>query len=128
MSKHVPPPTRHAVCRARIDSGFVGHPIGCNAAERAEALQRLRGLRKEAADEIDRLLEFLDAVDDTDVDSQCDDDPIDDLETEPSLGWTASAMQSDQDYATPATTSRHIESYASIEGLQPAGSVGGFFF
>jgi hypothetical protein len=24
--------------------------------------------------------------------------------------------------------SRHIESYVSIEGLQPAGSAGGFFF
>ncbi len=36
------------------------------------------------------MLEFLDGLEDTDVDSQCDDDPIDDLEMEHSLGWTDS--------------------------------------
>jgi hypothetical protein len=56
-------------------------------AKRWRAIKRLRKLRAKAADEIDRLLEFLDAVDDTDVDSQCDDDPIDaDDDAEPALG------------------------------------------
>ena len=49
-------------------------------AKRWRAIKRLRKLRAKAADEIDRLLEFLDAVDDTDVDSQCDDAPVDDGE------------------------------------------------
>ena len=43
------------------------------AKKRQRAIQRLRKLRTKAADEIDRLLEFLDAVDDTDL--------------EPSLGF-----------------------------------------
>jgi hypothetical protein len=68
---------------------------------KCRALQRLRSLRKEAADEIDRLLAILDTIDDTDVDSQYDDDPIDDLEEEPSPGWTDTQAQSgrDSDYA-----------------------------
>jgi hypothetical protein len=51
-------------------------------AERIEALQRLRRLRKEAAAEIERLLEFMDASDiDPDLEETADD--------EPSLGWPA---------------------------------------
>jgi hypothetical protein len=50
--------------------------------ERERALRRLQKLRTKAAGEIDRLLEFLDAVDDTDVDSAVDDAPCDDTELE----------------------------------------------
>lgn len=51
--------------------------------------QALGRLRKEAMDEIDRLLTFLDALADCDEDSAADDDPCDgDPDAEPPLGWT----------------------------------------
>jgi hypothetical protein len=81
--KHVPPPRGEPVSSPEAN-------LATQTAQREKALKRLRKLRTKAADEIDRLLAFLDAVDDTDVDSQCEDNPVDDLETEPSLGWTDS--------------------------------------
>jgi hypothetical protein len=55
------------------------------AAEREEALQCLRSLRKEAAAEIERLLEFMDASDlDPDLEETAD--------GEPSLGWSTLAI------------------------------------
>ena len=36
------------------------------------------------------MVEFLDGLEDTDEDASVDDDPCDDLETEPALGWTES--------------------------------------
>lgn len=59
-------------------------------AARAEALQRLRKLRKAARDEIDRLLDFLDASDDyvqTELEDAVDDVACDgEGDEEPSLG------------------------------------------
>ncbi|MEH2477550.1 hypothetical protein V1282_000907 [Nitrobacteraceae bacterium AZCC 2146] len=60
--------------------------------------QAIGRLRKEAADEIDRLLTFLDSLEDTDVDLGIDDEPHDQtgeddedgVDSEPSLGWTDS--------------------------------------
>jgi hypothetical protein len=60
--------------------------------------QAIGRLRKEAADEIDRLLTFLDSLEDTDVDLGIDDEPHDQMgeddedgvDSEPSLGWTDS--------------------------------------
>ena len=51
--KHVPPPTGEP-----LEPG-----LATQEAERVEALHRLRTLRKEARNEIDRLLDFLDASD-----------------------------------------------------------------
>lgn len=57
--------------------------------------QAIGRLRKEAQDEIDRLLAFLDSLEDTDVDAGIEDEPHDDIgEAEPSLGWTN--MEPDQ--------------------------------
>ena len=53
------------------------------AKKRERTLKRLRKLRTKAADEIDRLLEFLDASDPyvtTELEEQVDDDPCDDNE------------------------------------------------
>jgi hypothetical protein len=53
----------------------------------AEYFAALGKLRREAAAEIDRLLQFIDNLDgDPDLEDGADDEPIED--TEPSLGWT----------------------------------------
>jgi hypothetical protein len=39
---------------------------------------------------VELMVEFLDGLEDTDEDASVDDDPCDDLETEPALGWTES--------------------------------------
>jgi hypothetical protein len=60
--------------------------------------QAIGRLRKEAADEVDRLLAFLDSLEDTDVDLGIDDEPHDQTgeddedgtDSEPSLGWPTS--------------------------------------
>jgi hypothetical protein len=55
-------------------------------AQRQRTLKRLRRLRQKAADEIDRLLKFLDASDlDPDLEETAD--------NEPSLGWTIGIPQ-----------------------------------
>jgi hypothetical protein len=55
-------------------------------------LSDLPRLRKVASEQIELLIGLLDATEDTDTDTQCDDDPVDDLETEPSLcGVTVAA-------------------------------------
>jgi hypothetical protein len=61
--KHVPPPTGTPIAGPELTQDSLAARLATQAAEREEALQRLRSLRKEAADEIDRLLEFLDASD-----------------------------------------------------------------
>jgi len=104
-------------------------------AQRQRALKRIRKLRMKAADEIDRLLEFLDAVDDTDVDSQCDDDPIDEDELdgpendedeqsepdEPSLGSGAVGEWSTQTlWSEGAANSRaETDCEAEHDGAEP---------
>lgn len=61
-----------------------------------EVFQAIGRLRREAAEEIDRLIQFLD---DTgghcDEDAAVDDAPIDDDEREPSLGFTEAKNQDD---------------------------------
>jgi hypothetical protein len=55
-------------------------------------LSDLPRLRKQASEQIEFLIALLDATEDTDTDTQCDDERIDDLETEPSLcGVTVAA-------------------------------------
>jgi hypothetical protein len=76
MSKHVPPPTGEP-----LES--VSHGLAKQEADRVEALQRLRGLRKETADEIDRLLDFLD---------ESDIDP----DLEPTLGFMNGPAEMDE--------------------------------
>lgn len=54
-----------------------------------EVFQRIGKLRKEAQDEIERLLTFLDETGpDCDEDTGVDDGPVDDDELEPSLGFS----------------------------------------
>src|SRR5664279_3567797 len=85
-SVHSTPPTNTSANNVKSQQKALAR----QAAQRQRALKRIRKLRAKAADEIDRLLEFIDAVDDTDVDSQCDDDPLDDAEEENSLGFLES--------------------------------------
>jgi hypothetical protein len=82
-SVHSTPPTNTSANNVKSQEKALAR----QAAQRQRALKRLRKLRARAADEINRLLEFIDAVDDTDVDSQCDDDPLDDADAEDSLGF-----------------------------------------
>ena len=56
MSKHVPPPRGEPVSSPELN-------LAIQTAQREKALKRLRKLRKKAADEIDRLLDFLDVSD-----------------------------------------------------------------
>lgn len=69
--------------------------------KRVKALQRLHSLRKEASDEIDRLLGFLDASDPyvtTELEDQIDDGPCDDSE----LDGPENDEDEDSDPAEPA--------------------------
>jgi hypothetical protein len=72
--------------RAAQPAGDLYIPTDISPEQFFRALGRLR---KEAMDEIDRLLTFLDALGDCDEDSAIDDDPCDgDPDAEPALGWT----------------------------------------
>jgi hypothetical protein len=85
---------------------------GVVKAERMEALRRLRSLRKEAADEIDRLLGFLDASDiDPDLEETGDDEEGADAES--SLG--AFDRMVDQ---SKAWTQKHGELCFSVDAEQ----------
>jgi hypothetical protein len=75
MNNHVKPP-------AEPQDASIYIPTDVTPEQLFQAIGRLR---KEARDEIDRLLGFLDATEDTDTDTQCDDEQIDDCELEPSL-------------------------------------------
>jgi hypothetical protein len=80
--KHVPPPTGEP-----LDASLV--PSDITAQDLPVAIGRLR---KEARDEIDRLIGFLDKTDDymfRELEDAIDDNPHgDEGEAEPSLGWT----------------------------------------
>jgi hypothetical protein len=76
-SVHSTPPLNTSVELAEPSQETLSARLAHQAKQRERALRRLRKLRTKAADEIDRLLAFLDAVDDTDVDSQCADNPCD---------------------------------------------------
>jgi hypothetical protein len=129
---------RHADCRARIDSGGVGRPAAKQAAQREKALKRLRKLLTKAADEIDRLIGFLDKTDDyvsRELEDTADDNPCDDLEIEPSLGWTdeegkrasyssPSDVDSELDDSDDEPSLGSIESYPAGAYLTYAVSVG----
>jgi len=87
--KHVPPPTGTPIAGPAVTLDSVSPGLATHRREREEALLRLRSLRKEAADEIDRLLGFLDASDPyvtTELEEAVDDVARDDNELEPSLG------------------------------------------
>jgi hypothetical protein len=83
MSKHVPPPTGTPIAGPELTQDSLAARLATQAAEREEALQRLRSLRKEAADEIDRLLDFLD---------ESDIDP----DLEPTLGFMNGPAEMDE--------------------------------
>lgn len=73
-------------------------PIYCLSPNQLEALHSLHQIRKEAEDEIDRLIAFLDMVDGCDVELEDEHDDEDGGDHEPSLGWTvAGAVGNDQD-------------------------------
>jgi hypothetical protein len=80
----------HTPRRACRGSGFVIFADGCFSPE--EVLQAIGRLRKEARDEIDRLIGFLDKTDNyvsRELEDAVDDVACDDVgEAEPSLGWT----------------------------------------
>jgi hypothetical protein len=61
--KHVPPPTGTPIAGPELSQETLSARLAKEAAKREKALKRLRKLRQKAADEIDRLLEFLDASD-----------------------------------------------------------------
>jgi hypothetical protein len=61
MSKHVPPPTGTPIAEPELTQELLSARLATQTAKREKALKRLRKLRQKAADEIDRLLEFLDA-------------------------------------------------------------------
>src|SRR5260370_20874594 len=70
----------------RVPQDMLIARLARQARKRERALARLRELRTRASDEIDRLLEFLDASDlDPDLEETADD--------EPSLGWTIAVPQ-----------------------------------
>jgi hypothetical protein len=86
MSKHVPPPIGEPIAGPELAPEAVYLPT---PATPEEAFQAIGQLRKEARDEIDRLIGFLDKTDDyvsRELEDAVDDNPCDDLETEPSLG------------------------------------------
>src|SRR3954470_14758456 len=86
--KHVPPPSGIPISGPELTQDSVSPGLATQVAEREEALQRVRRLRKQAADEIDRLLGFLDAIDPyvtTEMEDAVDDSPCDDHELEASL-------------------------------------------
>ena len=81
--KHVPPPTGTPIAGPELTQDSISPGLAAQQQAREEALQRLRSLRKEASDEIDRLLGFLDASDPyvtAELEEQVDDGPIDDNE------------------------------------------------
>ncbi len=83
--KHIAPPTGTPIAGPELTQDSLSPGLAMQQQDRAEALQRLRGLRKEASDEIDRLLGFLDASDiDPDLEETGDDE--EGADTEPSLG------------------------------------------
>lgn len=111
MNMHVAVPGKPQDSRARN--------LATQERERQKTLQRLAGLRREASDEITRLIAFLDATD-TYVQNECeeecedegahcaDDREADDLEhggeaetenDEPSLGWTDEEATRGRPYA-----------------------------
>src|SRR6266851_3314854 len=116
MSKHVPPPSGEPL------DGFNGlaaavspawHQAIVRLANASERVATKLGwiLEHEQDDDptseyvkncrelVEMMLEFLDGLEDTDTDTQCDDDPCDDVELEPSLcGVTVAAknMPADQ--------------------------------
>jgi hypothetical protein len=82
--------------------------LGCPilpASRHEEAFQAIGRLRKEARDEIDRLIRFLDTTDDyvsRELEDAVDDGPCDDNEMEPSLG--SLDLVQDQDRAWRGAT------------------------
>jgi hypothetical protein len=91
MAKHVPPPRGEP-----LDSSGLEAALGQQ--EAATLLSDLPRLRKQASEQIEFLIALLDATEDTDTDTQCDDDPVDDLEEEPSLcGVTVAAKNMPKD-------------------------------
>ncbi|MBR1231970.1 hypothetical protein [Bradyrhizobium sp. AUGA SZCCT0182] len=90
---------------ARSAGAIVNPGLARQQREREKALQRLRKLRTKAADEIDRLLAFLDASDlDPDL--------------EPSLGWTEAGARSygnDQGADDLEAEPEHLEDGADDE-------------
>jgi len=83
--KHVPPPTGTPIAGPQPTQDSLIARLAKQARKRERALVRLRELRKRASDEIERLLEFLDASDlDPDLEETADD--------EPSLGWPATGQ------------------------------------
>jgi hypothetical protein len=79
MSKHIPPPQGEALESLTLEAALT--PPGDET-----TLSDLPRLRKEAAEQIELLIALLDATEDTETDTQCDDERIDDDELEPSLG------------------------------------------
>lgn len=79
MTKHVPPPTGEPLESA----GKISPGLAIQQRQREKALRRVAKLRKKAAAEIERLLEFLDASDEyvtTELEDGVDDGPVDDNE------------------------------------------------
>ena len=84
MAKHVPPPHGEPLDSFTLETALT--PPSDDT-----LLSDLPRLRKVASEQIELLIGLLDATEDTDTDTQCDDDPVD-LETEPSLcGLTVTA-------------------------------------
>jgi hypothetical protein len=78
MNMHVAVPGTPQDTRARR--------LAVQARKRSRSLRRLRKLRTEAQDEIERLIAFLDRLEDCDTDGAVDDEPCDeDTDREPDL-------------------------------------------
>jgi hypothetical protein len=72
-----------------------------------EAFQAIGRLRKDARDEIDRLIRFLDTTDDyvsRELEDSIDEHLMDDNELEPSLGWTDMESRRGNAAGTPEDT------------------------
>lgn len=83
--KHVPPPTGMPVAGPELTQDSLAARLATQQRQRERALRRLRKLRVKARNEIDRLLEFLDA---SDIDPDLEDtgDAEEGADAEPSLG------------------------------------------
>jgi hypothetical protein len=90
-----------------------------------EVFQAIGRLRKDARDEIDRLIRFLDESDNHMAIEDCaiDDDPCDDAgEAEPSLGWTEQEARWGK-HATPADIDAELDNCDDEPSLARTSSV-----